>query len=750
MKTYRRDSRLSAPVRALALGVGVLVGTILVAAPPAQAEPLADQAHSLHSVPADVAFYSASLRLQEQLDVFLESQAYARLLQVPVVQLAKMQISFQWQQSPEPNVAKVRAYVESPEGQQAVALLKEMFSDEFFCYGGPKCADLLNFVLELNGLSRKAQIEALATGQSPEETKTRMMDTILQRGEKLTIPEIMFGFRIKDKELATRQLDQIRAKVAEVFAEVRPELASHVQREQIAGHEFVTLRLDGSLLPWDEMRSEADNVDEETFNKWRDLFSRKTLVVAVGVWDEFLLVYLGDTTEPLEEYGQGPLLADSPDIARLSRHAAERITSISYVSAALAGKLNSPRRNVDDLVGLAEVGLPAFNLEAERREQILSDVRGLAENVAQYLPAPAAISSVSFLTERGAESFQYRTGTLPAYDSSQPLTILDHAGGSPLLVIASRSKQTIEQYDQTVSWLKRVAADAEELAEQKSPPDKWQVFKQWRPRIVGLLARLDTATREHLFPALADGQTALVFDTESKSSRWIAQMPRAKEPLPMLEIGLVGSVSSAEQLRSGVAEYFAILQDTIALLHEANPGEVHAFQLPLPDKESSDGRTDYSYPCPAAWGIDPQIAFNAGLTDATWAMSGMPAFTSRLLVATPLAIDSSLDVRRPAAIVAYVQFPKLFDAIRPWVDYGFAVSAGQLKDGGNADDEDSDDASDSSSPDGAAAMMPAGFILPQVHQLLDVLAAVKSLTSVTYREDDVWVTHSEVHFVDLK
>ena len=184
-----------------------------------------------------------------------------------------------------------------------------------------------------------------------------------------------------------------------------------------------------------------------------------------------------------------------------------------------------------------------LELEAARREQILGDVRGLAENLAKYLPEPSAVAAISFLTERGAEGFQYRAGTLPAYDSSEPLTILNHAGGSPLLVIASRTKQTVEQYDQTVTWLKRVAIDAEELAKQKTPPEEWKEFEQWRPRIVALLTRLDAATRDHLFPALADGQLALVVDTQAKSDRWIALMPPAKKPLPMLEVGLVGSVT---------------------------------------------------------------------------------------------------------------------------------------------------------------------------------------------------------------
>ena len=79
-----------------------------------RAADLAEQAHSLRSVPADAAYYSASLRLKEQLDIFLESKAYAKLLQIPLIQFAKMTVESQWQQSPLPGVKEFREYFESP------------------------------------------------------------------------------------------------------------------------------------------------------------------------------------------------------------------------------------------------------------------------------------------------------------------------------------------------------------------------------------------------------------------------------------------------------------------------------------------------------------------------------------------------------------------------------------------------------------------------------------------------------------
>jgi hypothetical protein len=40
--------------------------------------------------------------------------------------------------------------------------------------------------------------------------------------------------------------------------------------------------------------------------------------------------------------------------------------------------------------------------------------------------------------------------------------------------------------------------------------------------------------------------------------------------------------------------------------------------------------------------------------------------------------------------------------------------------------------------------------MPQIHQFLDVAAAMRSFSTLVYREDDIWVTHSEVHFQDLE
>jgi hypothetical protein len=90
MVSYR--SRVLRQFAMQRIAVATLFITSLAAATAhIRAAGLVEQAHSLRAVPEDAAFYSASLRLKEQLDIFLNSKTYQRLMEIPVLQLAKMQ-----------------------------------------------------------------------------------------------------------------------------------------------------------------------------------------------------------------------------------------------------------------------------------------------------------------------------------------------------------------------------------------------------------------------------------------------------------------------------------------------------------------------------------------------------------------------------------------------------------------------------------------------------------------------------------
>jgi hypothetical protein len=478
------------------------------------------------------------------------------------------------------------------------------------------------------------------------------------------------------------------------------------------------------------------------------LISGKTLVLALGVVDEFVLLSVGDSTDHLETYGQGESLGKQRAFARLSKHADERVVSIGYVSKALAETMGSPERTIDDLTGAAEEILLAAEVAEDQRTQLLDDIRGLGGEVKKYVPEPGELTTIAFLTSRGYEGFRYSSSAQPMQDSSKPLSLLNHVGGSPTLFLAARTKENPQDYEQMIEWIKRIGVQVEKIVETKVDPEEWANYQKYRDRGAELLERLDQVNREHFMPALEDGQMALVMDTSAESKRWFRDMPESPKPLPMVELAFVTSVSNAEHLRRGMVETFDIVKDAVALARDIHPEEIPEFELPEPEvRRFSDGAAMYVYELPEEWGIDSQVAINGGLTDSVAVVSCAPTTTERLLEETALDIDTSLDVKRPAAAVSHFQFAKMIDAARPWIDYGFDVATGKLK------VEQADDAE--SQPDDAQAQQQAiamqlGFVMPQVQQFLDFTTALRNFSSVTYEDDGVWVTHSETHFEDLK
>ncbi len=747
LRIRRRVSFASVGLLALALLVPVAAVCSQL-----RAADLAEQAHSLRQAPADSAFYSSSLRLKEQWDAFVGSKAYAKLLEIPFVQLGKMQVSFQWQQSNQPAIAQVREYIESPAGKDAIAVLKDMFSDEVFAYGGSNIAESVKFIMELNSMARPVRGKVNVDG---EDSKSAVAENVIQKiKEKLTsgvsVPTFVVGFRIKDAARAKRELDEVHSLLRNVLDEHQPELAAHLQRDQIAGHEFLTLRLDGSMIPWEKIREESeDKIDEEDFNAIHDALSKQTLAVALGVVDEFVVLSVGATTEHLEKMGKGATLAENPAIQRLQKHADQKVVSLTYMSKAFAQSLGSAQQTMDSVATSVEQALVEAKVDEEDRQTILDDIRSF--NLAKYMPEPSDTSAIAYLTARGYEAYQYTSATRPMMDSSKPLTILSHVGGSPLLLIASRSKENIDDYNEFVAWLKRIAGHAEKLAEKKVDSDEWAKYQEYRDRGVALLERLDQATREQLFPALADGQSAFVMDVAAKSQQWFDRMPESPKPLPMLEMALVVSVSDAAKLRQGVKTYIDVARDAYKLMkeiHDETP------KIKLPKVKVSDltgGGKLYVYPLPKKWGIDSQVAVNAGLTETFAAASLMPKTTERLLHEQAASIDTSLPLDHPAAMVTHIEFAKMIEATRPWIDYGMDVASGKLKPKAKKDEDSSDDSDDNTPPPGRSqAMISMGLIVPQIEQFLEVATALRSATSMTYEEDGLWVTHSETHIQDLK
>ena len=744
---------------------------------------------SLKIVPADAAFYSSCLRNREQYEAFVGSNAFAKLMAIPAIQSGVQYLKDSWANPPDPDFAEFKKFIEQPENQQLVELLGEMVSDEVFFYGDSSLGEALAFMQQINAVQQTAMLRALETGEDPGAAMMQeIADLVAKQGDKLKVPQLIIGFKLREKDKAETQLARLETVLKAALAD-NADLSMRLLRQQIGEGDYLTYTFDGRMIPWDEIREEDIGDAREAFEKLKERVMAMTAVVSVGIRGEYAIVGVGPSTDYLEGIGAGELLADRPEFAPLYPHQDKPITAIGYVSKEFLVNISNVEQAFGNMADSIKMVLTLSDVDPDVADELGKDMDALVADLTALVPEPGAQMGFSYLTPRGYESYMYDWTQHEYVDGSKPLTILNHVGGDPLIVAAGRSKITPESYDLCFKWLKRAGHYADYFARREiSDDEQLRQYEEFVKQATPLLERAETVTREVLIPALADGQGALVIDAKLTSKQWAESLPPSETPLPVPEIAMVYGISDADAIRQAFGEYFDIAQKLVDAAHEINPDEVPPIKLEPPKSREFPSGTVYYYPLPAEGGVNVRIAPNAGLSDEFAILSYVPLQTKRCLDSTPLAVEGPLAqyYDKPLAAAGHCNFAGIIDALTPWVDYG-GMMAGMFMGGGGPDFGPpvpdfgpgppiegfgalrtapversvavTDDALAQVPPDfGPPPDGPPGFdptqlmiqgIVTQIKQGLEVAKCFRGVSSVSYFEDDTLVTYSEWHFEDL-
>lgn len=729
---------------------GLMIAAAFVATPlAASATPPADMrshAKSLEVVPADAAFYLAWLKNREQIDLMLQTNAWRRLTTIPMLQLGWSQVETQWRFPSDPTVQLVKDWVESGEGQEFLALLSEMTSDEVFVYGEASCTRFVQVAVEISSAVNQARYRALGdalSGDGEEEIGEQMTDSLRglvdDYGEQLVAPGLVMGFRVQDAERGSRLLDRAEQELRKLAEQCPVPIGDDLRRSRVEGRDLLSLTLSTKMLPWEDIQVEmADS--PEAYEMLRELADGKQVVLSIGVVRGFVVFTMGDRADvfaPPVATGLGagasatPLMVDQPAFRRLDKHAGERVTSLAYAGAEFQRAANSNEQTFRDLADMGKGLLPLAELPDGLEAVIKRDIDELAADLTALLPDPGATAAIGFMTERGYETFAYTQAAAGGVVPSRPLTLIDHLGADSLAWVVARGKRSVGGYDRAVGWMRRIVGHAEAIARETAPED-WTEYEAARRMAAPLLKRLDDATRDCLIPGLADGQSALVLNTSAADAEWCEFMPPSDTELPLPAPVILWGVSDAALVERGAREYFDVTQQAIDAAHQAAPDAVPAFSIPAPIESTIEGGVMYGYQLPAEWGASGRIMPHACLGESVLLVGVLPELSERLLPGNRPGVEGpAAEFDRPLASAGYVDLAGCIDALRPWIDYGIQFGVE------NAGDE------------GAQIIAMAGFVKPQVDQLLTVLQVVDSMTSVTYHEDDMRVSHSELRIVDL-
>lgn len=125
------------------------------------ADSLADSGVAM--IPEDAAFVSATLRAREQYDRFEKSNVWATLRKLPSVVRAMEEIDEQKMQPGSP-LSMMETFMQLPENEQALALLKDMVSTDTFIYGDPSCVTFVELLKKVQQAQNAAGVLRMASG----------------------------------------------------------------------------------------------------------------------------------------------------------------------------------------------------------------------------------------------------------------------------------------------------------------------------------------------------------------------------------------------------------------------------------------------------------------------------------------------------------------------------------------------------------------------------------------------------------
>lgn len=753
------------------------------------ADSLADSGVAM--IPEDAAFVSATLRAREQYDRFVKSNAFAALKKLPFVSRAADSVEEQKLQPGSP-LSIAATFMELPENEQALQLLKDMVATDTFVYGEPSCVTFVELMKKIQQAQNAAGVLRLASGDasvggfevdvlegidveemdeddddeedgkkgaadtrrrlrakpvrfqaadaaeqiSADELATRLVvKTLSENINLIVVPDVVWGFKTTKRDAATSQLKRIEVLV-KLITQTNPALADSLERRKVAGGEVVTFTIkpDANLIR-DAIPGLEDH--EQELEKVFDKIERLELVIGLGVIGDRVILTIGDSIDHLEKLvvagsDRKPLLATKP-FEPLRAQKDKPLTGISYLSEAMQKALAPSSSDIEQLADLSDTIADLADLPDGAADEARRSLGKVAEGYKRRLPVPGPWMAFSFLSEQGYEGYVWDWSKNLPFDGSKRLGLLEHTGGAPLAAAAFRVKNDPGQFEDFASWVDMGWSFFLKYLVPKADEDDQEKIGEVDEHLAPLGSKFIGIVRTKILPSLADGQMAFVIDGKSSTKRLHQSLPSAAEPLPLVEPAIVLGLADPKLFREGMSDLFELSDEVVDAVREMNPDALPAeYRVPEPVKNKVEGGTLWSYPL-ANSGLDEKVQPSIGVGESAAVLSLVPKQAGRLLLKTRLETGSRLaKFEEPLVGAAALDWAGLIDAIQPWAVYFTRYGCVQQRDG-NVDPESELGPDDENEQ--------AKDALAQAKVVFEVIKSLRVAVAETAMESDAMVTH---------
>jgi hypothetical protein len=746
--------------RTLLLGLLAAVATG-AGAPAVAAAPASLAGGGVATVPADASFLFSSLRLKEQYDAVLASNAFAAIRELPAVKRAFDSWEEQ-REMPGSPVSMFLTFLELPENEQAVELLTDMVSTDTFVYGEPSCVAFVKLLKKLSQVQQSGGFQGEPEEEMDEDVQARlggarilpvrrqveldlvtgqaaaMLDILADNLDLVVVPDLVWGFKTTKKDAGNFQVKRLEV-LAKMLVEMNPALAGALARKKVPGGELLTFTLDGGLLPWDEIAADlADNLDDsDDLDRVLDRVRGLDVVVGLGMVGDWVVLSIGDSVDHLEKLvvgGKGEALIDTKPFAPLRDDADEKLTAIWYVSEPLAKAIAATPEDLDPMIAAAA---QAIDEDGDVPAEAAADGRALLERAraeyAAWLPEPGPWMAYSFMAKDGYEGYAWDWSKNLPLDGGKPLDLLAYVGGNPAAVAVSRLKLDPAR----LAGVAALVSDGWGIFAKHGPAvmdeDDREKFARMEEEFGPLVKRLAATLSGKFAPAVADGQVGLVLDGKTTTKKPQAALPASAEPLPLVEPAIVLPLADRKLFVEGLNDLFELGDDLVAAMRKFDPDSVPAgYEVPAPTKTKVEGGSVWSFAIPDA-GLDKELAPAIAVGDKAAVFSLVPAQAGRILVERKLETGSALATfQEPLAGAAAVDFPALVDVLEPWIVYFTRYGCVQQQEGEVDPDKELSKADENDQ---------ATEALDHVKVVLEVARCLKAAVVETAPRDGATVAH---------
>jgi hypothetical protein len=703
---------------------------------------------ALKLAPESAAYFMSISNLETQWNRLANSRAFDKLMSMIAGgdDLKKdefMKSFFEGFMSSFDDSEEFRQWIAMPENQELVAVVSEVWRSEMFTFASEDSAELTKAYLEIYS---EFFSDAAINGFDDPANEEQIMKKILAKMENQKMADIVIGFRLRNREQARRQLDRLPAFLNEVLIGFDPRMVDRVKWEKLGRGDYVTFYGTGEDIPWDEIEAnEIDEQEKESFELAKSAIKDKSIGIAVGLFDDYLLISFGDNLDHLKTLGEGKSLYDHPKLELVRQTNSEPSVMTTYVSQRYSEIMYDFERMVSLYGDISKSMLRSedfqreMNIESEELERkITSDIDEMARDISQYIQKPGASLTHITMSENGYEGFSQSWVESKFIDGSKKLDIINHLGESPMCAFAYRGKHRPQDFKLMMKWTRKGLGYVEHAVKEGEfeleTDDPVHVpFDE----IYALLDRFDTTIDKNWIPNRIDEQFAFVVDDALKTRQPFPGAPRATTPLRIPEFALIYSINDSKKIEQLGTDILGILNDGIRLAEDASGESFAGFKIPQAELENEDGMKFYFYPVGAMITGTGDFEPTAGLSDSWLAFAFSQKHAKQLLSENKSTLGPFLArfADSELAAICHVDFVEISNMAEGWIIYGLEAMNDDSFDGNDFE------VSAGSKQDEAAAY---------VRGIMDYVRCIKSYSSATYSDGKSVISEFEFTFQDIK